>query len=243
VGAVLCLAPVAAFATWSIIAVDSRSGQIVMASATCLRQENFRSLGAKDLRDVQAVVVPGKGGAMLQSAIDPSHKNQRLVEQELQKGTAPEQILALLKASDPNVETRQFGIQDREGRAIGFSGKSNIATALSQSGRISEGIYYQIQGNILASEAVVHEASRAIELAAPTLAARVMAAMEAADAQGGDKRCMGGKTSDVAYIWIVDGAGKDVAYLSVTDENIQASENRNPVKTLRLRFDKLQGTR
>src|SRR5262249_49546690 len=155
-------------------------------------------------------------GAMLQSLIDPTHRNQRLVEQELEKGTAPEQILTLLRASDPSVESRQFGIVDRQGRSVGFSGKSNLATALSQGGRAGEGIYYQIQGNILASDAVVHEASRAIERAAPTVAARVMAAMEAADAQGGDKRCMGGKTSDVAYIWIVDSAGKDVAYLSVT---------------------------
>jgi uncharacterized Ntn-hydrolase superfamily protein len=236
--AIVCLAAPSAFATWSIIALDSRSGEIVMASATCLRQGTFRSLGVKDLRDIQAVVVPGKGAGMAQAALDPSRKNQKLIEAELKKGTAPEQILTLLKASDRSVESRQFGILDSQGRSVGFTGQSTLMTALSESGRTADNIYYQIQGNILASEKVVHEASRAIERAAPTLALRVMAAMEAADAEGGDRRCTGGKTSDVAYIWIVDRAGATPLYLSVTDENIAPSEDRDPVKTLRARFNK-----
>jgi uncharacterized Ntn-hydrolase superfamily protein len=228
----------AAYATWSIVAVDSRSGEIVMASATCLRQQVFRSMGAKDLRDIQAVVVPGKGAAMLQAAIDTSRKNQRLVQQELEKGTAPAQILAMLKATDSAVESRQFGILDLNGRGVGFTGKSTTGVALSESGR-SGSIYFQIQGNILAADAVIHDASRAFERASGTLADRVMAAMAAADMRGGDRRCTNGKTADVAYLWFVDRSGKKTTYLSVTDEDIQASENRNPVKTLRTRYGKL----
>src|SRR6185369_11663253 len=190
----------------------------------------FRSFGVQDLRDIQAVIVPGKGAAMAQAQLDGSRKNQELIARELRAGTAPEQILSLLKASDPSVESRQFGILDTQGRSVGFTGKSNLMTALSESGRAGENIYYQIQGNILASERVVHKASRALERTAPKLSARVMAAMEAADAEGGDRRCTNGKTSDVAYISIVDRTGTAV-YLSVTDENITASEDRNPVKT------------
>jgi len=234
---IVCFTAPAAFATWSIIAMDSRSGEIVMASATCLRQGTFRSLGVKDLRDIQAVVVPGTGAAMLQAALDPSRKNQKLIEQELKKGTAPEQILSLLKAADGSVESRQFGILDAQGRSVGFTGKSTLMTALSESGRTADNIYYQIQGNILASERVVHEASRALQRGASTLGSRVMAAMEAADVEGGDRRCTRGKTSDVAYIWIVDRAGATPLYLSVTDENITPSEDHNPVKTLRARFN------
>jgi uncharacterized Ntn-hydrolase superfamily protein len=59
-----------------------------------------------------------------------------------------------------------------------------------------------------------------------------MAAMEAADAKGGDRRCTGGRTSSVAYILMVDKSGKET-YISVTDE-----DSRNPITALRSRYDK-----
>ena len=80
-----------AFATWSILAVDTATGQIIVASATCLRQSVFPRIGAKDLRDIQAVVVPGKGAAVCQAAIETTRKNQQTVLAELGKGTDPGQ--------------------------------------------------------------------------------------------------------------------------------------------------------
>ena len=53
-----------AWATWSVIALDARSGQVVIASATCVRQEAFpkrEPSPARDLMDLQAVIVPGVG--------------------------------------------------------------------------------------------------------------------------------------------------------------------------------------
>jgi hypothetical protein len=84
-----------------------------------------------------------------------------------------------------------------------------------------------------------------------------MAAMETADAKGGDKRCTcatepkiaapcDGKTAHVAYILAADRAdaagssfndGTYAMYVAVTDEDIKPTENANPVKTLRLRYD------
>ena len=86
-----------------------------------------------------------------------------------------------------------------------------------------------------------------------------MAAMETADARGGDKRCTcetrplpaataacQGKTSHVAYILRADAAdpsgasfndGRYAMYVSVTNDDITADENPNPVRTLRLRYD------
>ena len=125
-----------AFATWSILAIDARTGEIVVASATCLQQSVFPRLGAKDLRDIQAVVVPGKGAAVCQAAIDTSRQNQQAVLEELRKGTDPAKILDLLKAQDSAVESRQFGILDLQGRSVGFSGKENQPTSLSESGSI-----------------------------------------------------------------------------------------------------------
>ena len=113
IAALLLLAvPRAALATWSIIAIDIRTGQVIIASATCVRQMSFSQRqpnGARDLMDVQAVIVPGIGVAACQAGVDNSRENQMLVYNELRKGTSPAKILEMLKL-DPNVERRQFGI-------------------------------------------------------------------------------------------------------------------------------------
>src|SRR5258705_7910369 len=84
-----------AFATWSVIAVDAKTGQVIIASSTCVRQEAFPSRtpnGARDLMDVQAVLVPGVGVAACQAGADNTRQNQMLVYNELKKGTPPPQI-------------------------------------------------------------------------------------------------------------------------------------------------------
>ena len=244
-----------AFATWSVIAVDQKSGQIVVASATCVPQSNFLIRPAKGLMDLQAVVVPGKGVAACQANIDNTRMNQQLVFQELQKGTEPARIIEMLKR-DPDMETRQFGILDLKGRSAGFNGKNNSSASLYVPGHVGD-YYFQVQGNTLFSDQVAYEAALAFTRATGTLADRVMAAMEAADAKGGDKRCncetdprpaapCDGKTAHVAYILIANkddvtesshNQGTYYAYLRVTDEDIRPSENANPVKTLRMRYD------
>src|SRR5947199_3700036 len=122
---------VPAFATWSVVAVDQKTGTIVVASATCVAQAAFLRRPATGLRDIQAIVAPGIGAAAAQAAVDNTRANQRLIYAELQKGTDPAQILELLK-QDPNVDVRQFGIVDLKGRHIGWSGSKNQASALHE---------------------------------------------------------------------------------------------------------------
>jgi uncharacterized Ntn-hydrolase superfamily protein len=241
-----------------VIALDRATGTVVIASATCVAQQAFAGFPAKDLRDVQAIVVPGKGVAAAQASVDRTRANQRLIYAEIQKGTAPDQILTMLKA-DPRIEDRQFGILDMEGRMAGFSGARNQAVSLDRQGQVvGTQIYYSIQGNILASEAVVSDAVQAFTSATGQLSDRVMAAMEAADAKGGDKRCTcdtapkvnapcSAKTAHVAYILQAaktDASGESYndgkyqMYLSVTDSDITPQEDANPVKTLRMRYDR-----
>ena len=117
------LLPSTAFATWSIIAVDLSTRRVVIASATCVNQNDQFLMG------VQAVVVPGKGVAACQASVDSTHTNQMLVFQELQKGTDPKQILDLLSV-DPAFQSRQFGILDLQGRSAGHSGIRRTATSL-----------------------------------------------------------------------------------------------------------------
>ena len=248
-----------AFATWSVIAVDQKSREVVIASATCVPQAAFAGFPAKGLMDVQAIVVPGKGVAAAQAGVDRTRKNQQLIFDEIVKGTDPAAILHMLK-QDPNIEIRQFAIVDLEGRMTGFSGQKNMPVSLSRQQQVpGTGIYFSIQGNILASEDVVTAAMTAFAAAAGTLTDRVMAAMETADARGGDKRCTcetkplpaataacDSKTSHVAYILRADASdktgvafndGQYAMYVAVTNDDILPTENANPVKTLRLRYD------
>jgi uncharacterized Ntn-hydrolase superfamily protein len=257
--AALCsLSSSPAWATWSIIAVDRTKGTVVIASATCVTQKGLTGFPAKDLRDIQAIVVPGRGVAAAQAGVDNTRANQRLIFAEIQKGTPPDQIITLLK-QDPQIARRQFGILDLEGRTAGFSGQGNGAVSLDRQGLVAgTGIHYSIQGNILASEAVVLKAVDAFVAAKGSVADRVMAAMEAADGAGGDRRCScetgpklqapcTAKTAHVAYI--LEAAkndpngesyndGKYTMYISVTDQDITPDEDANPVRTLRMRYDR-----
>ena len=247
-----------AFATWSVIAIDKTTGQVIVASATCVAQGAFASrqpLGARDLMDVQAVIVPGVGVAACQAAADNTRKNQMTVFEELKKGTEPAKIIEILHL-DPDIERRQFGILDIQGRSAGHNGRGNSTASLYVPGHVGD-FYFQVQGNTLFSDQVMYEAALAFTRAKGTLADHVMAAMEAADAKGGDKRCncetepkpaapCDGKTAHVAYIVIANkddttvsshNRGTYYAYIRATDDDIKASENANPVKTLRMRYD------
>jgi uncharacterized Ntn-hydrolase superfamily protein len=264
--ALLAFVPATASATWSVIALDARTGQVIIASATCVRQGGFpqrQPNGSRDLMDVQAVIVPGLGVAACQAGVDNTRRNQMLVYNEIRKGTPPEKIIERLK-QDPDVERRQFGIvmlpqgdtiTPRNNRA-GFNGSGNSPSSLYWGGQVGD-IYYQVQGNTLLGDQVVTMAALAFTRAAGTMADRVMAAMEAADQYGGDHRCNCGnnpldfvpcddKTAHVAYIAIAEKTdqpgvthndGQYFAYLSVTDDNTQKGESGNPVKTLRMRYD------
>jgi hypothetical protein len=231
--AILCL-PSSAFATWSVIAVDKATGRVVIASATCVDRDDQFLMG------VQAVVVPGKGVAACQAAVDQTHQNQMLVYQELQKGTDPKAIIEML-SRDPAFQTRQFGILDLQGRRSGHSGLGNGYVSQDLQGQVpNTEIFYSIQGNILRPGQVVPNAVQAFLKTSGAITDRVMAAMEAADGSGGDSRCTcppwpddgskpsipcDGKTAHVAYILMAEKSdasgdshnnGKYTMYLTVS---------------------------
>jgi hypothetical protein len=244
-----------------VIAVDRSTGRVVIASATCVNgDDDF-------LKGVQAVVVPGKGVAACQAAVDNTHANQMLVFNELQKGTDPKDIIELL-AKDPAFQSRQFGILDLQGRAAGHSGLTNGYVSQNMFGQVpGTEIFYSIQGNILRPGNVVPNAVQAFVRTSGAITDRVMAAMEAADGSGGDSRCTcppwptdgskpaipcDEKTAHVAYILMAEKAdisgdshnnGKYAMYINVSQPapdhaaGIKAGENLNPVKTLRMRYD------
>lgn len=249
--------PRPASATWSIIAVDTESNLVVIASATCVTAEGLRSRGG--LKSIQAVIVPGVGVAAAQAAVDRTRANQTLIYEEMRKGTDPDVILDML-SEDPSFQRRQFGIVDLQGRMAGFSGSGNGYASLAVQSEIrDEGIYFAVQGNILENHDVVLEAVAAIVDSEGTVVDRVMAGMEAASAAGGDARCScrtdpvpeteagcRHRAAHVAYIAAArpdDPAGEGhsdgeyALFLDVDDENTRPHESASPVETLRMRFD------
>jgi hypothetical protein len=240
--AVLAVIPSRSFATWSVIAVDRSTGRVVIASATCVNRDDQFLMG------VQAVVVPGKGVAACQAAVDMTHQNQMLVFQELQKGTDPKAIIELL-SQDPAFQSRQFGILDLQGRMAGHSGLGNGYVSQDIQGQVpGTEIFYSIQGNILRPGSVAPNAVQAFIRTSGAITDRVMAAMEAADDSGGDSRCVcppwptdgsppkipcDGRTSTIAYILMAEkddtngdshNDGKYAMYLTVS----QPGDDKGP---------------
>ncbi|MEO6238406.1 MAG: DUF1028 domain-containing protein [Vicinamibacterales bacterium] len=257
--------PSTVVATWSVVAVDRATGRVAIASATCVNGDDVFLPG------VQAVVVPGQGVAACQASVDGTHTNQMLVFRELQQGTDPKAIIDMLSV-DPAFQSRQFGIVDLRGRGAGHSGVANGYVAQDMQGQVpGTEIFYSIQGNILRPGEVVPNAVTAFVRASGALTDRVMAAMDAADASGGDSRCAcpppaadaaasripcEGKTAHVAYILMAEKGdsngdshnnGTYAMFLRVAQPDkganaITDGENLNPVKTLRRRYDQWRKT-
>lgn len=249
--------PAPAEATWSIIAVDTETGLVVIASATCVTAEGLRTRGG--LMSIQAVVVPGVGVAAAQAGVDGTRANQTLIFEQMRAGVDPDDIIQML-SEDPNFERRQFGIVDLQGRMAGFSGSGNGFASLAVQTEVrDENIYFAVQGNILENHDVVLDAVEAMLADGGTVVDRVMAGMEAAAEAGGDARCScrsevvpeteagcRHRTAHVAYIAaalpedpIGEGHsdGEYSLFIDVDDENTGPYESASPVATLRMRYD------
>jgi uncharacterized Ntn-hydrolase superfamily protein len=104
----------------------------------------------------------------------------------LAQGMAPEQAIPTLLEGDSGRELRQLGMIDMQGRTASFSGKENGAWAGSRAGKD-----YVVQGNILVGPEVVDAVAESFEGTAGTgmpLAERLILALRAGHARGGDRR-------------------------------------------------------
>jgi hypothetical protein len=172
--------PSIARATWSILIVDTSTGEVAIGSATCL--------SGLDLETLTPVMLVGVGGACAQSQIDSSGRNRGYIHDQLLLGTAPADIITGLSHRDRFHQSRQYGIVDLQDRAATFTGNQDGAWAGGVTGSIGT-IVYAIQGNVLTGKPVIDDAEAALRNATGDLADRLMAAMDAARDDGGDGRC------------------------------------------------------
>jgi uncharacterized Ntn-hydrolase superfamily protein len=104
----------------------------------------------------------------------------------IEKGVEPQEILKQLLGPDENRESRQVGVIDMKGRAAAHTGQRNGAWAGSK-----QGLNYTVQANIMVGPEVIEAVAASFESTAGTgmpLAERMILAMEAGQAKGGDKR-------------------------------------------------------
>jgi uncharacterized Ntn-hydrolase superfamily protein len=106
--------------------------------------------------------------------------------------SAPEVVEALTEADDGDVESRQVGVVGQDGSIAAFTGGECLDHASDLQGE-----HYTAQGNILAGRDVVESMAEAFEESEGGLPERLIAALYAGEAAGGDRR---GKQSAALYV-------------------------------------------
>lgn len=101
----------------------------------------------------------------------------------LRRGLSADEVVARLTRADARRQERQLGVVDRRGKAAAWTGKKCMESATHVTG---DG--FTCQGNIVASEEVVHSMARAFGSSRGTLASRMLSALRAGAKAGGDRR-------------------------------------------------------
>ncbi len=208
--------PVRPVHTFSIVARDPDTGELGVAV-----QSHWFSVGP---------IVPwaeaGVGAVATQSFVDPSYGKNGL---DLMRGgkSAPDALKELL-AKDDGREVRQVAMIDAQGRVDAWTGKNDIQAA----GHIV-GTNFSVQANLMLNDKVWPAMAHAFENTKGDLAERMLAALDAAQAAGGDIR---GRQS--AAIIVVTGKPTGQAWKDRTFD-LRVDDSPEPLQELR-RLVKLQ---
>jgi uncharacterized Ntn-hydrolase superfamily protein len=237
----------ARLSTWTLVAVDAKTGDVGVAGASCVPSTHA---------DAVAALVPGKGAAAVQAFYDLQNRNR--VFELLRAGQPADEIIK--QVSDSNYDKafgdRQYGIvtiSQSAAKVSAFTGKENLDWAGSQQD-LSRAV--TVQGNILVGPSVVAQALNAFQadrIGANQLWDRLMRGLESGSAAGGDARCNNARVKQTAATaFILVARGHDAPYaakdLGVTDQGtskapwlaISVTERQfgpNPIVDLRRRYD------
>jgi uncharacterized Ntn-hydrolase superfamily protein len=158
--------------TWSIIARDSATGQFGIAVAT-----KFFAVGARVPH-----VAAGFGAVATQALVNCYYGIDGV--RMLREGKSPRDIVAALLAGDDGRESRQLHVMDAHGQIAAHTGKDCVDWC----GHIP-GDGFSVAGNMLAGAAVLDDTARTYAANQDlSFAQRLVAAMRAGEAAGGDKR-------------------------------------------------------
>ncbi len=160
-----------AHATFSIVARDPETGDLGVAV-----QSHYFSVGP-----IVPWAEPGVGAVATQSLVEVSYGPRGL--QMMSSGRGAKQTLDELLSQDPNKEVRQVAMIDAHGDVAAWTGKRCIPAAGDHVGP-----QYSVQANLMSNERVWPAMAKAYEATEGDLATRLLAALEAGQAAGGDIR-------------------------------------------------------
>ncbi len=195
--------------TFSIVARDSITGE--MGAAV---QSHWFSVGSS--------VIYGKAGVGVvatQSFINPSYgpKGLALMEQ----GLSPKQALTALLENDKGESVRQVAMLNAQGETATHTGSQCIEAAGHR-----QGSNFSVQANLMLNNTVWDAMATAFETTKGTLAERILAAMKAAQAEGGDMR---GQQSAAILIVKANSTGNS---WQDTVMDLRVEDNKHPIEEL-----------
>ena len=195
--------------TWSLLARDA-DGAFGVAIAS-----RFFAVGVLCPR-----ARSGVGALSTQALVNPLYAEPGLAL--LAQGTPPSEVVRLLTQQDAGREHRQLHLIDARGRIAAHTGSACIDWC----GHLA-GDHYSVAGNMLAGPEVLRDTASAYERAAGLpFAERLLVALEAGDAAGGDKR---GKQAAALLIYTTE----DYPFL-----DLQVDDNEEPFRELRRLYEK-----
>ena len=213
--------------TFSIVAVDTVTGEIGSAGASCVGP--IGGVGAFILSDV----IEGVGAIHTQAYWNAT--NQQNAHDKMLEGLSPQEIIDWLVANDAqgNPTVRQYGIVDltRNGESAAYTGINcddykNHAT----------GSGYSVQGNILFGQIIIDTMQTTFLNTEGPLADRLMATLQAAKILGADTRCASrGTSSQSGFVKIVRIGDGNNPYLQIVVPDTPIG--LDPIDSLQTLFD------
>ena len=213
------------FATFSIAAVDPRTGEVGVAVTT-----RVPCVG-NGVPWVRAGV-----GAVATQANTRTDYGRELLD-ALAAGRAPEEALRAALTADSGQRSRQVGVIAVDGRSAQHTGTGASAWAGHRAGK-----NYVTQGNLLVGEEVLQAVSAAFEASEGSprhLADRLIDAIAAGHARGGDARK--GRAQSAAVV-VADGRPGRSRRADGLTANINVCEHPEPVGELRRIYDTISQT-
>ncbi|MGD9858118.1 MAG: DUF1028 domain-containing protein [Planctomycetaceae bacterium] len=196
--------------TFSIVACDPQTGELGIAV-----QSRLPAVGA-----IVPFAKAGVGAIATQSYANTRYGSQGLTL--LAEGKSPEEVVMRLTNGDDERAARQLGVVDAQGRVASFTGDECPVWAGSKTGT-----NYAVQGNILAGPQVIEAMGRAFEETEGELALRLLAALDAGQAAGGDRRGM----QSAALLIVREGWGYDGQ--SDRFRDLRVDDHESPIRELR----------
>jgi len=203
------------YSTFSLCAIDPATGQ---SGAAVTTRVPFVGRAVPHVR-------AGVGAVCTQAATVVEYGPRGL--DLLAKGVDPQTVLNQLLATDEARETRQVGVIDMKGRSAAHTGKQNGNWAGSH-----QGPNYTVQANIMVGPEVVDAVAKQFESTEGSglpLAERMILALEAGQAKGGDRR-WGNLQSAAIKIADPNDPGRGGDYVALA---IEVGENPEPVAELK----------